>query len=83
MKRVMPRPCFFSFRAAEDAVPVFAAVAAVRLVITVAEFNVVSQRRRRGAGHVTEWAFVVAHCIKPTRAVTKLSYQCNRRAVCS
>lgn len=42
--------------------PVFAVVAAVRLLVAVAELDVVPPCRGRWARHVTQRAFVVAHC---------------------
>lgn len=56
--------CRCGFWAAEDLAPVFATVAGVRLLVTVPEFDMISQRRWWGTGHVAEWAFVVAHCKK-------------------
>lgn len=73
--------CWFVFWAG-DVVPVFTAVTAVWLLITVAEFNMISQRWRRGTSHVTEWAFVVADCTKPPKTMIKFNDQCNHRGVC-
>lgn len=42
--------------------PVFAVIAAVWLLVAVAELDVVSPCRGRWTRHVTQWAFVVAHC---------------------
>lgn len=42
--------------------PVFAVITAVWFLVAVAEFYVVAQSGRRRAGHVTQRAFVVAHC---------------------
>lgn len=42
--------------------PVFAVIAAVWLLVAVAELDMVSPCRGRWTRHVTQWAFVVAHC---------------------
>lgn len=52
--------------------PVFAVIAAVWLLVAVAELNMVSPCRRRWTRHVTQRAFVVAHCaIKKTETKSK------------
>lgn len=51
---------FLQFQLLEK--PVFAVVAAVRLLVAVAELDVVSPCRGRWARHVTQRAFVVTHC---------------------
>lgn len=56
-------PKFGIHAASEDVPPVFAEITAVWLLVTVAELYVVAQCRWRWARHVTQRAFVVAHCI--------------------
>lgn len=46
----------------EDETPVFTILAAVRPLVAVAELDVAAQGRRWRACHVTQRAFVVAHC---------------------
>lgn len=48
--------------ASVDVIPVFAVFTAVWLLVTVAKLDVVAQRGRRWTSHVTQRAFVVAHC---------------------
>lgn len=74
--RVFSLNWFGIFAASEDVKPVFAVVTAVWLLVTVAELYVVAQCRRRWTCHVTQRAFVVAHCTikKKTNQETRLSH---------
>lgn len=68
-RRRSQRRIFPALPAAALAKPVFAVIAAVRLLVAVAELDVVSARGGRWTRHVTQRAFVVAHCASKKKEI--------------